>query len=65
MDKENKKLRDTGKKQRNEEIRNLVQYVRRRDPRVKAYREQLEARKKQEFERVEQQRKDQIIRNLR
>jgi DnaJ family protein A protein 5 len=65
MDKENRKLRDEGKKQRNEEIRNLVQYIRRRDPRVKAYSEQLEARKKQEFLRVEQQRKDQILRNLR
>jgi DnaJ family protein A protein 5 len=65
MERENKKLRDVGKKQRNEEIRHLVLYIRRRDPRVKVYREHLEVRKQQEFERVEQQRKDRIIRNLR
>lgn len=37
MEKENKKLRDVGRKQRNEEIRALVNFVRKRDPRVKAY----------------------------
>lgn len=37
MEKENKKLRDVGKKQRNEEIRGLVSFVRKRDPRVKSY----------------------------
>ena len=37
MEKENKKLRDAGRKERNEEIRQLVSFVRKRDPRVKAY----------------------------
>ena len=37
MEKDNKKLRDAGRKQRNEEIRALVSFVRKRDPRVKAY----------------------------
>lgn len=37
MERDNKKLRDAGKKQRNEEIRQLVSFVRKRDPRVKAY----------------------------
>lgn len=37
MEKENKKLRDVGRKQRNEEVRALVNFVRKRDPRVKAY----------------------------
>lgn len=37
MEKENKKLRDVGRKQRNEEVRTLVNFVRKRDPRVKAY----------------------------
>lgn len=37
MERDNKKLRDAGKKQRNEEIRQLVSFVRKRDPRVRAY----------------------------
>lgn len=37
MEKDNKKLRDAGRKQRNEEVRALVNFVRKRDPRVKAY----------------------------
>ena len=37
MEKENKKLRDVGRKERNEEVRALVNFVRKRDPRVKAY----------------------------
>lgn len=37
MERDNKKLREAGRKQRNEEIRTLVSFVRKRDPRVKAY----------------------------
>ncbi|KAI6196655.1 hypothetical protein M3Y94_01134700 [Aphelenchoides besseyi] len=64
MEKENKKLRDAGRKQRNDEIRNLASYVRRRDPRVRLHREQLEERKQAEFNRVEMQRRKQIQNNL-
>ncbi|KAI6208175.1 hypothetical protein M3Y96_00087000 [Aphelenchoides besseyi] len=64
MEKENKKLRDAGKKQRNDQIRNLVSYVRRRDPRVRLHREQLEERKQAEFNRVEMQQRKQIQNNL-
>jgi DnaJ family protein A protein 5 len=42
MEKENKKLRDAGKKERNEEIRELVHHVRKRDKRVKAHKEKRE-----------------------
>ncbi|XP_032792700.2 dnaJ homolog subfamily C member 21 [Daphnia magna] len=42
MEKDNKKLRDAGRKQRNEEVRALVNFVRKRDPRVKAYIKLLE-----------------------
>nr|CAG4641795.1 EOG090X085R [Eurycercus lamellatus] len=42
MERDNKKLRDAGRKQRNEEIRTLVSFVRKRDPRVKAYIKLLE-----------------------
>nr|CAG4643295.1 EOG090X085R [Ilyocryptus agilis] len=42
MERDNKKLRDAGRKQRNEEVRALVSFVRKRDPRVKAYIKLLE-----------------------
>ncbi|KAK0393780.1 hypothetical protein QR680_000398 [Steinernema hermaphroditum] len=42
---ENKKLRDAGKKQRNEQIRELVQFARKRDKRVMAYRQVREERR--------------------
>ncbi|CAH1773659.1 unnamed protein product [Owenia fusiformis] len=41
---ENKKLRDAAKKERNEEVRALVAFVRKRDKRVQAHRKRLEAR---------------------
>ncbi|CAD5212247.1 unnamed protein product [Bursaphelenchus okinawaensis] len=63
MDKENKKLRDVGKKQRNDDIRELVAYIRKRDKRVQRYRAELEERKQKEFERVEAERKRQIREN--
>ncbi len=42
MEKENKKLIDKAKKERNEEIRKLVETVRKRDQRVVEYKKQLE-----------------------
>nr|CAG4650250.1 EOG090X085R [Sida crystallina] len=55
MEKENKKLRDVGKKQRNEEIRGLVSFVRKRDPRVKTYIKLLEDRAAQNVLKTKQQ----------
>ncbi|KAI7872249.1 uncharacterized protein EV154DRAFT_431351 [Mucor mucedo] len=37
MEKENKKARETGRKEYQDTVRNLAEYVRKRDPRVKAY----------------------------
>uniref|UniRef100_A0A0K0DDZ6 J domain-containing protein n=1 Tax=Angiostrongylus cantonensis TaxID=6313 RepID=A0A0K0DDZ6_ANGCA len=59
MEAENKKCRDVGKAERNDQIRELVAFVRKRDPRVKAYRELLEkqheeAKRKQEINRKQQ-----------
>jgi len=42
MEQENKKIRDKAKKERNEMIRSLVAYVRKRDKRVEAYKKLLE-----------------------
>lgn len=53
IEKENKKVRQKARKERNEEVRNLVAFVRKRDKRVQALRKEQEAktlqnRKKQE-----------------
>ncbi|XP_050296843.1 dnaJ homolog subfamily C member 21 [Anthonomus grandis grandis] len=53
IEKENKKIRQKAKKERNEEIRNLVAFVRKRDKRVQIFKKEMEAkalenRKKQE-----------------
>ena len=37
MERDNKKLRDAARKERNEEVRGLVSFVRKRYPRVKSY----------------------------
>jgi len=62
MEKENKKLRDTCRKKRNEEIRALVSYVRKRDMRVQAevkrMKEEQEAKLRKGKEIQEAQKKD-------
>nr|CAG4642599.1 EOG090X085R [Evadne anonyx] len=55
MERDNKKLRDAGKKQRNEEIRQLVSFVRKRDPRVKAYIKLLEEKAAQNVIKTQMQ----------
>jgi len=44
MEQENKKIRDKARKERNEVIRNLVNFVRKRDKRVLDYKKRLEER---------------------
>uniref|UniRef100_A0A1I8F438 Pre-mRNA-splicing factor SPF27 n=1 Tax=Macrostomum lignano TaxID=282301 RepID=A0A1I8F438_9PLAT len=44
MEKENRAARDAARRERNEEIRTLVAFVKKRDPRVRAERRRLEAR---------------------
>lgn len=62
MDKENKKIQLKARKERNEEVRNLVIFVKKRDRRVAAYKKVLEEkaeenRMKSEKLRLEQMRK--------
>lgn len=45
IEKENEKIRQKAKKERNEEVRNLVAFVRKRDKRVQAYVKKLEEKK--------------------
>ncbi|XP_076371459.1 dnaJ homolog subfamily C member 21 isoform X2 [Tachypleus tridentatus] len=61
MEKENKKIRDQAKKRLNEEVRQLVAFVRRRDRRVQAYRKKLEQKAAENFKKSEEQRRKQIL----
>ncbi|VDK44947.1 unnamed protein product [Anisakis simplex] len=65
MEKENKKLRDAGKKERNEEVRHLVAYVRKRDKRLLEYRKVLEAKKLEQQRKNEENRVNMIRESLR
>lgn len=56
MEKDNKKLRDAAKKERNEEVRALVKFVRKRDKRVRAYLELLKEKDKERKQLTEQKR---------
>lgn len=60
MEAENKKLRDVAKKERNEEIRALAKFVKKRDKRVQEYKKKLEER----AEEIKQKAKEQRERHL-
>ncbi|XP_045158963.1 dnaJ homolog subfamily C member 21-like [Mercenaria mercenaria] len=60
MEAENKKLRDAAKKERNEEIRALAKYVKKRDKRVQEYKKKLEER----AEEIKQKAKEHRERHL-
>lgn len=63
IEKENKKVRQKAKKERNEEIRNLVAFVRKRDKRVQAYAKKLEAKTAENRLKQEQLRKQKLLEN--
>lgn len=56
MEKDNKKVRDAAKKERNEEVRALVKFVRKRDKRVKAYLELLKEKDEERKRLTEEKR---------
>jgi len=64
MEDDNKKKRDAAKKGRNEEIRNLVMFVKKRDKRVQAHKKMVEERNletaKRNKEKAEEQRQARI-----
>lgn len=60
VEKENKKVRDKARKERNEEVRNLVAFVRKRDKRVQAYAKLLEERAAENAKKIEEKRKQHI-----
>ncbi|XP_067003711.2 dnaJ homolog subfamily C member 21 [Anabrus simplex] len=60
IEKENKKVRDKARKERNEEVRNLVAFVRKRDKRVQAHIKALEERAAENIKKAEEKRKQQL-----
>ena len=61
MEKENKKVRDKAKKERNEQVRNLVAFVRKRDKRVQAHAKKLEEKSRENKKKLEERKKQQLL----
>ncbi|XP_044738344.1 dnaJ homolog subfamily C member 21 [Chrysoperla carnea] len=61
IEKENKKVRAKAKKERNDEVRNLVAFVRKRDKRVQAHAKYLEEKNLQNRQKQEELRKQKIL----
>lgn len=58
MEKENKKLRDSARRSRNEEVRALVAFVRKRDKRVIEYRKTLQQKQEEQKRKFEEKREE-------
>ncbi|XP_066458549.1 dnaJ homolog subfamily C member 21 isoform X3 [Eleutherodactylus coqui] len=63
MEKENKKTRDKARKERNELVRELVAFVRKRDKRVQAHRKLVEEQNAEKAKKVEVLRRQQKLQN--
>ncbi|XP_066566924.1 dnaJ homolog subfamily C member 21 isoform X2 [Amia ocellicauda] len=61
MEKENKKTREKGRKERNELVRQLVAFVRKRDKRVQAHKKLVEEQNAEKAKKVEELRRKQKI----
>lgn len=61
IEKENKKIRDKAKKERNEQVRNLVAFIRKRDKRVQAHIVKLSERAKENSKKVEERKRQQLL----
>lgn len=60
-EKENKKVRDKARRERNEQVRNLVAFVRKRDKRVQVYAAKLAERARENFRKAEERRKAHLL----
>ncbi|KAM9330143.1 dnaJ homolog subfamily C member 21 [Gastrophryne carolinensis] len=63
MEKENKKTRDKARKERNELVRELVAFVRKRDKRVQAHRKLVEEQNAEKAKKAEELRRQQKLQN--
>ncbi|XP_034752573.1 dnaJ homolog subfamily C member 21 isoform X3 [Etheostoma cragini] len=61
MEKENKKTREKARKERNELLRQLVAFVRKRDRRVQAHRKLVEEQNAEKIKKVEELRREQRL----
>lgn len=61
VEKENRKIREKAKRERNEQVRNLVAFIRKRDKRVQAYAAKLAERARDNFRKTEERRKAQLL----
>lgn len=61
IEKENKKVRDKAKKERNEQVRNLVAFIRKRDKRVQIHTTKLIERTKENLRKVEERKRQQLL----
>ncbi|RVE65902.1 hypothetical protein OJAV_G00121370 [Oryzias javanicus] len=61
MEKENKKTRDKARKERNDLVRQLVAFVRKRDRRVQAHRKLVEEQNAEKIKKVEELRRQQKL----
>ncbi|XP_076633005.1 dnaJ homolog subfamily C member 21 [Colletes latitarsis] len=61
IEKKNKIIRDKAKKERNEQVRNLVAFVRKRDKRVQAHAIKLAEHARHNLKKVEERKKQQLL----
>lgn len=61
MEKENKKTRDKARKERNELVRQLVAFIRKRDKRVQAHRKLVEEQNAEKLRKAEELRRQQKL----
>lgn len=62
MEKENKKMRDKARKEKNELVRQLVAFIRKRDKRVQAHRKLVEEQNAEKARKAEEMRRQQKLR---
>lgn len=61
VEKENKKVRDKAKRERNEQVRNLVAFVRKRDKRVHVHAQKLAERARENARKVQERKQQQLL----
>lgn len=61
MEKENKKIRDKARKEKNELVRQLVAFIRKRDKRVQAHRKLVEEQNAEKARKAEERRRQQKL----
>ncbi|KAM6156753.1 dnaJ homolog subfamily C member 21 [Erethizon dorsatum] len=65
MEKENKKIRDKARKEKNELVRQLVAFIRKRDKRVQAHRKLVEEQNAEKARKAEEMRRQQKLKQAR